>query len=45
MMRAVLVAVAWADIILCTMTRALVLLLPALAVALTVAMIRKKGRR
>ena len=45
MMRALLVAVAWADIILCTMARALVRLMPALAMALTVAVIWKRGRR
>ena len=44
-MRDVLVAVAWADIILCAMARALVLLMPALAMALTVAVIWKRGRR
>ena len=45
MMRALLVAVAWADIILCAMARVLVLLMPALAMALTVAAIWKRGRR
>ena len=39
------IAVAWADIILCAMARALVRLMPALAMALTVAVIWKRGRR
>lgn len=38
-------AVAWADIIVCAVARAFALLLPALAMALAVAMIRKRGRR
>ncbi len=45
MMRALLVAVAWADIILCDMARALALLLPVLAVVFSVIAIRKRGRR
>lgn len=39
------VAVAWADIIACAVARAFALLMPALAMALTVAVIWKRGRR
>ena len=49
MMRALLVAVAWADIILCDMARALVCLSvfisPALAALVAVAMARRRRRR
>ena len=44
-MRAVLIAVAWADIIVCAVAQTLKLIMPALAVKMIAIVIRKRGRR
>ena len=45
MMRAVLIAVAWADIIICSAAWLFALVPPLLAVVFAVIVIRKRGRR